>query len=259
MSSKEFTKKIFTWLAQVKGDHASLLPSAALAALELIEYFNEDEGGTAWPSCKTIASGIGRSEATVIAIIHQFEQRGHLRVEWGKQGRGHSNRYWMIIKPQQAKVSDQRKPQQAKVSAATENLSPLQENLSPAKIKPQPAKETLSYRTTLEPSEDIYPPDFENFWNAYPRKKAKRAAERAYQKILSKKLATADELIAGAERYAIECANEPPKYTLHASNWLNDRRWTDAPEPAAASLGHQLAGVVRALANMPDHDDEGSE
>ena len=105
MSTKEFTRKVFRWLAQIKNDH-ECTHSAALVALQLIEHFNEGKGGAAWASCKSMAHATGCAESTVNVIVHGLEARGHLRVEWGKQGRGHSNHYWMIVKPRPADVSE---------------------------------------------------------------------------------------------------------------------------------------------------------
>ena len=130
MSSKEFTKKIFAWLAQVKGDHASLSPSAALVALQMIEHFNEKEGGAAWAGCRKIADAIGVSKATVITVIHQLEGRGHLRVEWGEQGRGHSNHYWMLIKGQLTDLFDDGKGRPTDLLARSEKVSPSREKVN---------------------------------------------------------------------------------------------------------------------------------
>src|SRR6516164_6037085 len=48
-------------------------------------------------------------------------------------------------------------------------------------------------------------------------------------------VADAETIIAGAKRYAIERANEPPKYTKHPARWLRAGSWTD--EPAASANG----------------------
>src|SRR5262245_33759750 len=108
--AKSFTKQVFDWLRQIKSDH-ELPPSAALCALQLTEHFNRRYGGAAWASCETLAAAIGMSKATVVNLLHLFEQRGHLKVEWGKPGRGHSNRYWMLLKGQSADLSHSRKGQ----------------------------------------------------------------------------------------------------------------------------------------------------
>jgi hypothetical protein len=109
-ASKNFTRNVFAWLRQVKNDHR-LPPSAALLALQLIEHFNQRLGGTAWASCEHLAAAIGMSKATAVSLLHKLEDRGHLNVEWGKQGRGHSNRYWMVLKGQQTDLFETKKGQ----------------------------------------------------------------------------------------------------------------------------------------------------
>ena len=108
--AKEWTRKVFNWLRQIRDD-TSLPNSRALFALQITEYVNRHKGGVGWASCRTIATDIGMSEASVVNLFHAFERRGHLKVEWGKQGKGHSNRYWMVLIPQSAEVYEARKPQ----------------------------------------------------------------------------------------------------------------------------------------------------
>jgi hypothetical protein len=76
---------------------------------------------------------------------------------------------------------------------------------------------------------------FEDFWGVYPRKVGKGAARKAYRNAL--KRASEAEILAGARAYA---ASKPdPKYTAHATTWLNADRWLDEPErkPGANVVG----------------------
>jgi hypothetical protein len=68
---------------------------------------------------------------------------------------------------------------------------------------------------------------FDEFWNKYPRKIAKGAARRMYERAL--KVATHDEIVAGLEELI---ANLPadPQFIPHASTWLNGERWADEYE-----------------------------
>jgi hypothetical protein len=75
------------------------------------------------------------------------------------------------------------------------------------------------------------PSDFDRFWAAFPpgRKHAKAEARDLFNRIASgrhkTRRATADEIIAAAERYA---ATKPdPKYTPAPTTWLNGGRWED--------------------------------
>ena len=69
------------------------------------------------------------------------------------------------------------------------------------------------------------PEGFTEFWILYPRRVAKLAAIKAYEKAL--KHADAATINQGAYRYHRERANENPQYTAHPATWLNAGRWMD--------------------------------
>lgn len=71
---------------------------------------------------------------------------------------------------------------------------------------------------------------FARFWEAYPRKQAKGAAERAYAKAV-RQIHGPDPpglLLAALER--VKPTWSEPQFIPHAATWLNDRRWEDEPE-----------------------------
>ena len=72
------------------------------------------------------------------------------------------------------------------------------------------------------------PDEFIDWYLEYPRKESKAAAERAYTK--ARKTATAEQLIAGAIRYAQD-PNREPQYTKLPATWLNSGCWEDGPLP----------------------------
>lgn len=72
--------------------------------------------------------------------------------------------------------------------------------------------------------------EFEDWYRLFPLHRGRGQAERAYQ--AARRLATADELKAGAERYAAEQAAPLPTgefrpATCHPATWLNGKRWLD--------------------------------
>ena len=77
-------------------------------------------------------------------------------------------------------------------------------------------------RPTPEPE-----PGFATFWAAYPRRVGKLAALHAWQKAL--RLATAEDLIAGARRYALEMRDQEAQFICHPRTWLTQGRWLDEP------------------------------
>lgn len=84
-------------------------------------------------------------------------------------------------------------------------------------------------------------PEFEVFWQAYPRKVAKAEAEKAWLK-LNPDQPLCSEIMAGL---SVACRSagwnkDAGQYVPHASTWLNGKRWTDKPE---SSGKHDLRGM----------------
>ena len=121
-SSKAFNHQIFCWLHQINHDKR-LLAIDLCVAVELTRYFDEkDQGGRAWPTCKTVSDAIGLHETTILRSVRRLEITGHLRAIWGRQGRGHSGQYWMIAKPAEPQVLKPAVRQQRKPAAVQETL-----------------------------------------------------------------------------------------------------------------------------------------
>lgn len=70
--------------------------------------------------------------------------------------------------------------------------------------------------------------EFAAFWQAYPRRVAKLAALKAYEK--ARKLASAEAILAGVQRYK----QAKPEYAdwCHPTTFLNQGRWLDEYEEA---------------------------
>lgn len=85
-------------------------------------------------------------------------------------------------------------------------------------LEHSPERQLDGWRTIVET-------DFERWYAAYPRHVARGAAEKAFPKAL--KLASLDELIAGAKRYSGEIAGREMRFVCHPATWLNQKRWLD--------------------------------
>lgn len=68
------------------------------------------------------------------------------------------------------------------------------------------------------------PPPFDRFYAVYPKHVGKEDARKAFAKALKK--ATAETIIAGAERYRDDPTRKP-EFTAHPATWLNAGRWDD--------------------------------
>jgi hypothetical protein len=71
------------------------------------------------------------------------------------------------------------------------------------------------------------PNTFDLFWKAYPRKTAKGAARKAWDKLKPEEQLAATE---GAQRFASD-PNRDETFTPHPATWINAERWLDEPLP----------------------------
>ena len=80
-------------------------------------------------------------------------------------------------------------------------------------------KKVRTRETRLTPS-----PGFDAFWSAYPVRKGRGAALKAWAKAILR--APPEEIIAAAARYR----PAESKFTKHPATWLNQDCWTDEPD-----------------------------
>jgi len=78
-------------------------------------------------------------------------------------------------------------------------------------------------------------PDFDQFYAAFPLRRARAAAVKAYAKAREK--ADAATILAGAKRYAAARQGEDERYTKHPATWLNGECWADDLPLAGGSRG----------------------
>lgn len=76
---------------------------------------------------------------------------------------------------------------------------------------------------------------FERFWKAYPRKTAKQAAIKAWNRLapderLTRKLLCSLE----AQKQSAQWKDEGGRFIPHPATWLNGRRWEDECSTAAS-------------------------
>ena len=81
------------------------------------------------------------------------------------------------------------------------------------------------------------PSRFDQWWEAYPLKVGKEDAQRLFLRAIGDRKATADELLAGAQRYAEAVTDRDPKFIKQPVNWLRGRHWADESAPSNPSRG----------------------
>jgi len=76
---------------------------------------------------------------------------------------------------------------------------------------------------------------FAEFWQAYPRKEAKAAAEKAWAKVPAD-LHAAIMAAVGKHKKSDQWTKDGGAFIPHPATWLNQRRWEDeVPEPGQAA------------------------
>ena len=74
---------------------------------------------------------------------------------------------------------------------------------------------------------------FEEFWSKYPRKVAKRAAQKAWAKLSPQEQKSAVEALVTHNKY-YQAKGTGQEFIPHPATWLNQGRWEDELEIAPA-------------------------
>ena len=207
------------------------LPTSEKMVLLIIADHADDEGTNSWPSVATIARKASISPRQAQRLIQSLSASGLLSVE--EQAGGHRE------------MRDDRRPNRytVKLSGATRVTSRKVERGDKDRLRGDAhdanGATPMSPKPSLEPSL-IEPPinidhrraisaEFDIFWQTYPRKVGKTAAEKVFKKIAL----TVDTslILDGALRYAMD-PNRQDEFTAHPTTWLNAGRWDDELLPS---------------------------
>jgi hypothetical protein len=226
VSSRSFTAATFAFLHQVNEDNA-LVPSDLKTALALTKHFNEKDGGRAYPSCATLAAEAGVSEKTVISAVRRMEQHGHLRVAWGKQGRGHPNQYWMNVKPALTQVLESGKPASRapqKPASIGEREEDRCRDLSPV---PAAAPDGAAGMLVQEATRLLA--IYRRGWPADDDPKTVAAVCAEFNKLIADRV-PAGSILGGAQTWVAAFADEP-RFLPPLVTFLTTRAFAQPPPP----------------------------
>lgn len=99
----------------------------------------------------------------------------------------------------------------------------------------------------------FYPPEFEEFWSAYPRKDDKVAALRAWKRAIAGGV-SADVLREGASRYSRDPKRDP-NFTKYAERWINAGSYLNSGEverPPSHEVGYDVTDHEAYLRSLED-------
>lgn len=202
-----------------------------LLHLALADFANDE--GVCFPSLKTLAKKARCTDTWCSLSIKQMVVEGWLEIVDQGGGRGRASTYRLIRKTLSELKECDHKP--LILNSNTFN-----------------SEDTLTiYKNHIEP--DIDQHQFDAFWSAYPRKVAKRAAMKAFAKVMqSKDAPTIKQLLDGVNRYKSSTLDS--KFIAHPATWLNQGRWEDdLPETTSQHVTEQdyeKQNVIKAVVAM---------
>lgn len=236
--NKEKSRSRFTWIYRVMTD-PTLHANAKVLAVVIANHAHEDRRDC-WPSQVRLAELIGVTTKTVQNLLPSLVDRGYIEITPGV-GRGVTHEYlikdevhFAFCPPEKGSPASPYESEKAKPVAQKGEIQRT-EKAKPVSVKPviEPVKEPVEYISR----------DFDLFWETYPKRVARGAARKAFARAC--KSATAEQIIAGAERYARQVQGKDPKFTKHPANWLNSECWDDEAPPPGRQLSFSSASVLQ--------------
>lgn len=178
-----------------------------------------------WITIQEVADFTGISSRHAINKVDELARASWVeRTRRGANGRASEYRL-SLPKVNQSAHNEESEGEQ------TCTIVPANMNYSSGKHEPECTPTTPKLPTKAAPN--IYPPDFEDFWRAYPKRTGKKAALRRWREAVK----TADPaLIASkAAEYARSVAGTEKRYIKNPEGWLSAGRYEDEFEPAPAA------------------------
>jgi hypothetical protein len=220
------------------------LPGPAKLVLVYLGWCANRQGGDCYPSVANICKRTGLQENTVRKALTILLEKKLVEVEaqFTKAGRCTSNLYRLpVISPQ-----TEAPPTPSNLGGSTpSNPEPESgvsldiEGVTPSNLRENPVKVTKARkevsasqtprargaRRSLALAETEHP-RFAEFYDLYPRKKARDLASRSFSKLVASGV-DPEEIIDGLRRHTF---TDRVQYIPHPSSWLNAGSWKDEPE-----------------------------
>lgn len=183
------------------------------------------------PSLNTIAADTGLNRASVKRHLNVLESAGWIsRSRSTNAAADHQpTRYRLGVPPRRTEslgAESAQSPRRTESLGLGAQSSEARRTVRPNQTSTRPKPEQDTLPAARRPADPYAADGFSEFWDAYPRKVAKRAAATAYAAAVKRGADRAD-VIKGAERYRDDPGREP-RFTPHPATWLNGDRWLDA-------------------------------
>ncbi len=220
------------------------VPERGPAHLLLILANYASPEGECWPSQETLATDCKATDRTIRTELAKLESWGFIRREKRRQnGRQGSDLIALQYRRKDLPAEASRRKNTTVPGGKIRQFQAERFSGNPISRTSQEPKNPPTPQGISPPDGDGLfeiaplrapkPPDpFPAWWEAYPRKVGKIAAEKKYRTAL--KIAPAEKLLAGAIRYRDD-PKRKPDFTKHPSTWLKAGCWEDAYTDAEGS------------------------
>lgn len=212
-------------------------PLRKLVLLKLAD--NASDQGECWPSYQHIAEQCEIARSTVKVHIRELEKSGLLRREFRRNGElNQSNVFHLTL---DGGAADDRGGAAGNPPGAADARGGGAAENPRTSHSFEPVKEPKPMCTSSTDG-------FEKFWKLYPKKKSRKDALKAWNKLNP----DADQQVVMITALAKHCASldwikANGQYIPNAATWLNGERWHDALQPATG------ATQGSAFTNLPNH------
>lgn len=207
------------WAVKV-GAELALTPTDR-SILAYLAHCRNDRSGQCNPSRETIIAGTGWNDRTVRRSVKSLRASGVLDVA------DDESTYTLYVDSQSSALDSESGERGLTVQAVDSQSSALDSESNPSYIRKEHQLEHQE-NTPKPPSVEVVVLDlFDEFWEAWPVKKSKPAARRAWDKAQRERRKPAADIIAAAIAYRDNPHRPPAQFIPHPSTWLNNDRWND--------------------------------
>jgi len=201
-------------------------PQALALYVHILRHYNKSKG-SAWPSQDRLAELMCVSTMTVKRRLKVLEKEQVITVVRGWDGYKRAvNQYHLVGTIGIPDLEDINVTH----GVAEEDLSDISvTQISNADVTQISNADVLRTRLNLTRSKELdlkrYLPEFEEFWNAYPKRVGKGKAQAAFTKATQH--TNAQTIIQAAAQYAQAPGLPEKQYIPHPTTWLNAESWED--------------------------------
>ena len=192
------------------------------------------KNGYCWPANETLAAELDLSKRRVRELLAMLQERGYIRV--------HVRRTEETNEVERRYIYCGMFPDRETPPPSGEDLPdpPAEDFLPSGEKSPDPPAKSRTCIKCKKSKEENIPPIipqgesqmlFDRFWQAYPKKKAKQDAMKAWAK-LAPDMALCREMSAALkwQKQSEQWTRDGGQYIPHPGKWLRQRLWEDEPD-----------------------------